>query len=76
MTGNVGTVAWIAPEVFQNKKYSEKCDVYPDYSFRPIQYLIASRYSFGVILYEMLTHITPFKDVCDWQQKVIDSLHR
>lgn len=28
MTGNVGTVAWIAPEVFQNKKYAEKCDVY------------------------------------------------
>lgn len=21
MTGNIGTVAWIAPEIFQNKKY-------------------------------------------------------
>jgi serine/threonine protein kinase len=28
MTGNVGTPAWIAPEVLQNKKYTEKADVY------------------------------------------------
>jgi len=47
MTGNVGTVAWIAPEVFQNKKYSEKCDIY----------------SYGVILYELMTHLIPFKEV-------------
>jgi serine/threonine protein kinase len=47
MTGNVGTVAWIAPEVFQNKKYGEKCDVY----------------SFGVILYELLTHSIPFREI-------------
>jgi serine/threonine protein kinase len=51
MTGNVGTIAWIAPEVFQNKKYSEMCDVY----------------SFGVILYELLTHTTPFKELASFR---------
>jgi len=48
MTNNVGTVAWIAPEVFESSKiYSEKCDVY----------------SFGIILYELLTHLVPFREV-------------
>jgi serine/threonine protein kinase len=28
MTGNIGTAAWMAPEVFQNKNYTEKADVY------------------------------------------------
>lgn len=28
MTGNVGTVSYIAPEIFQGQQYSEKADVY------------------------------------------------
>lgn len=47
MTSNIGTVAWIAPEIFSNKKlYTEKADVY----------------SFGVILWELLTRQMPFAE--------------
>jgi serine/threonine protein kinase len=47
MTGNVGTVCWIAPEIFNNKKlYTEKADVY----------------SFGIILWELLMRQMPFDD--------------
>jgi serine/threonine protein kinase len=28
MTGKIGTVAWMAPEVLQCKKYSAKADCY------------------------------------------------
>eukprot|EP01128_Nolandella_sp_AFSM9_P010657 TRINITY_DN7400_c0_g1_i1.p1 TRINITY_DN7400_c0_g1~~TRINITY_DN7400_c0_g1_i1.p1 ORF type:complete len:412 (-),score=80.25 TRINITY_DN7400_c0_g1_i1:155-1339(-) len=45
MTSNIGTVAWIAPEIFSSKKlYSEKADVY----------------SYAVILWELLTRKMPF----------------
>eukprot|EP00026_Physarum_polycephalum_P000524 Phypoly_transcript_00525.p1 GENE.Phypoly_transcript_00525~~Phypoly_transcript_00525.p1 ORF type:complete len:758 (+),score=90.30 Phypoly_transcript_00525:142-2415(+) len=47
LTGNIGTVGWIAPEIFQNKQYTEKCDVY----------------SYGIILYELITQLLPFKDI-------------
>jgi hypothetical protein len=47
LTGNIGTVGWIAPEIFQNKQYTEKCDVY----------------SFGIIMYELISQTLPFKDV-------------
>jgi len=47
MTGNVGTVCWIAPEIFNNKRlYSEKADVY----------------SYGIILWELLMREMPFDD--------------
>jgi len=46
MTGNVGTGPWMAPEVFNNKYYTEKADVY----------------SFGVLMYEILTKKQPFHD--------------
>eukprot|EP01124_Arcella_intermedia_P019012 TRINITY_DN26133_c0_g1_i1.p1 TRINITY_DN26133_c0_g1~~TRINITY_DN26133_c0_g1_i1.p1 ORF type:complete len:409 (-),score=85.07 TRINITY_DN26133_c0_g1_i1:108-1334(-) len=47
MTGNVGTVCWIAPEIYNNKKlYSEKADVY----------------SYGIILWELLMREMPFGD--------------
>ncbi|TMW55083.1 hypothetical protein Poli38472_013845 [Pythium oligandrum] len=48
MTGEIGTVAWIAPEVLQGERYSEKADIY----------------SFGVLLVELDTCRHPYsKDV-------------
>jgi serine/threonine protein kinase/predicted hydrocarbon binding protein len=47
MTNNIGTVSWTAPEIFQKKFYSEKADVY----------------SFGIILWELLTRQTPYEHV-------------
>eukprot|EP01125_Pyxidicula_operculata_P000434 TRINITY_DN10466_c0_g1_i1.p1 TRINITY_DN10466_c0_g1~~TRINITY_DN10466_c0_g1_i1.p1 ORF type:complete len:697 (+),score=155.01 TRINITY_DN10466_c0_g1_i1:34-2124(+) len=47
MTMGVGTASWIAPEVFLKKSYSEKADVY----------------SFGIIMWELLTRRIPFEDV-------------
>jgi len=47
MTSNIGTVAWIAPEIFSNKKlYTEKADVY----------------SFAIIMWELLTRQMPFAE--------------
>jgi serine/threonine protein kinase len=47
MTGNIGTVAWVAPEIFSDKKmYSEKADVY----------------SFAVICWELLARKLPFEE--------------
>jgi serine/threonine protein kinase len=43
-TGNTGTVQWMAPEVLASQRYNEKADVY----------------SFGVILWELLTRECPF----------------
>uniref|UniRef100_T1IM54 Mitogen-activated protein kinase kinase kinase n=1 Tax=Strigamia maritima TaxID=126957 RepID=T1IM54_STRMM len=42
-----GTVAWMAPEVIRNEPCSEKVDIW----------------SFGVVLWELLTCETPYKDV-------------
>lgn len=47
MTGNVGTVSWIAPEVFEKQPYDEKADVY----------------SFGIVMWELYTKQTPFQDL-------------
>lgn len=45
MTGNCGTVQWMAPEVLANQRYAEPADVY----------------SFGIILWEMLTGECPYE---------------
>jgi serine/threonine protein kinase len=45
MTGNCGTVQWMAPEVIANTKYAEPADVF----------------SFGVIMWELLTKECPFE---------------
>ncbi|CAB1314506.1 unnamed protein product [Coregonus sp. 'balchen'] len=42
-----GTVAWMAPEVIRNEPVSEKVDIW----------------SFGVVLWEMLTGEVPYRDV-------------
>lgn len=42
-----GTVAWMAPEVIRNEPCSEKVDIW----------------SFGVLLWELMTHEIPYKDV-------------
>lgn len=47
MTNNKGSAAWMAPEVFESSRYSEKCDVF----------------SFGIILWEVLSREQPFKDI-------------
>ncbi|OHT12179.1 hypothetical protein TRFO_18190 [Tritrichomonas foetus] len=45
LLGSVGTPNWMAPEMFEDDNYTEKIDVY----------------SYGMILYEMLTEKLPFK---------------
>jgi serine/threonine protein kinase len=47
MTGNCGTVQWMAPEVLANQSYNEKADVY----------------SYGIILWELLTRECPYEDM-------------
>ena len=46
MTNNKGSAAWMAPEVFEGSTYTEKCDVF----------------SWGIILWEVLSREQPFKD--------------
>ncbi|XP_064489266.1 mitogen-activated protein kinase kinase kinase 7-like [Ornithodoros turicata] len=46
MTNNKGSAAWMAPEVFESVNYTEKCDVF----------------SWGIILWEVLTRQKPFED--------------
>ncbi len=45
MTGNCGTVQWMAPEILSNQHYAEPADVY----------------SFGIILWELLVAECPFE---------------
>lgn len=45
MTGNCGTVQWMAPEVLANRKYDEKADVY----------------SYGIIVWELLSRECPYE---------------
>ncbi|XP_014489241.1 PREDICTED: mitogen-activated protein kinase kinase kinase 7-like [Dinoponera quadriceps] len=47
MTNNKGSAAWMAPEVFEGSRYTEKCDVF----------------SWGIILWEVLTRKKPFDDI-------------
>ncbi|XP_072178555.1 mitogen-activated protein kinase kinase kinase 7-like [Diadema setosum] len=47
MTNNKGSAAWMAPEVFEGSLYSEKCDVF----------------SWGVILWEVISRRKPFDDI-------------
>jgi serine/threonine protein kinase len=44
MTGNIGTLVYMSPEVLLNKPYDDRCDVY----------------SFGIIMHEMYFEIRPY----------------
>lgn len=46
MTNNMGSAAWMAPEVFKSSCYTEKCDVF----------------SWGIILWQVLSREQPFKE--------------
>jgi len=46
MTGNIGTLFWMAPEMFQTNTYTEKIDVY----------------SFSIVLFELLTGELPYQN--------------
>eukprot|EP01114_Cavostelium_apophysatum_P012644 TRINITY_DN2881_c0_g1_i4.p1 TRINITY_DN2881_c0_g1~~TRINITY_DN2881_c0_g1_i4.p1 ORF type:complete len:997 (+),score=287.22 TRINITY_DN2881_c0_g1_i4:2154-5144(+) len=51
MTSNVGTIAWIAPEVLSGQKYGEAADVY----------------SLGIVIWEIFTRKLPFEDIPSFQ---------
>ncbi|KDO21970.1 TKL protein kinase [Saprolegnia parasitica CBS 223.65] len=58
MTCGVGTYRWMAPEVLQDSHYSVAADVY----------------SFGMIIAEMGTHMTPYADLKNAKgQPVVDT---
>jgi len=58
MTANVGTPAWMAPEVLLSSKYTEKADVY----------------SFAIVMWEMITGEQPYASMKTWSipQHVIE----
>ncbi|KAG1714797.1 Mitogen-activated protein kinase kinase kinase 7 [Nymphon striatum] len=47
MTNSKGSAAWMAPEVFEGNRYSEKCDVF----------------SWAIIMWEVLARQKPFNDI-------------
>ncbi|KAI9916863.1 hypothetical protein PsorP6_018115 [Peronosclerospora sorghi] len=51
MTGNCGTVQWMAPEVLGNRKYTEKADVF----------------SFGIVVWEIFTGQCPYEGMTQIQ---------
>lgn len=44
MTGNIGTILYMPPEILANRPYNELCDVY----------------SFGMVMYELFFEIKPY----------------
>jgi len=60
MTGFMGTSSYMSPEMIQGVRYTEKVDVY----------------SFGILLWELHTHKTPFKSMHALQvaQKVLQGM--
>ena len=62
MTGNVGTLAYMAPEVALSQPYSEKVDIY----------------SFGMILWQMTSGVAPFAEMSKFElmMKVVKNGNR
>jgi hypothetical protein len=54
MTAETGTYRWMSPEVIEHKPYNEKADVF----------------SFGVVLWELLTGLVPYSDMTPLQAAV------
>jgi len=50
MTNNLGSVFWMAPEMFQDSSYDNSVDVY----------------AFGIVLWELLTMQKPYSNVKGW----------
>ncbi|CAH1800186.1 unnamed protein product [Owenia fusiformis] len=59
MTNNKGSAAWMAPEVFEGSNYSEKCDVF----------------SWGIILWEVITRRKPFDEVGGGAFRIMWAVH-
>ncbi|XP_046466497.1 mitogen-activated protein kinase kinase kinase 7 isoform X2 [Neodiprion pinetum] len=59
MTNNKGSAAWMAPEVFEGSRYTEKCDVF----------------SWGVILWEILSRRKPFDDIGGSAYRIMWAVH-
>jgi len=59
MTNMKGSAAWMAPEVFEGNTYTEKCDVF----------------SWGIILWEMLTRRLPFEEIGGNDLRVLWAIH-
>lgn len=59
MTNNKGSAAWMAPEVFEGSNYTEKCDVF----------------SWGIILWEVLSRKKPFDDIGGSAFRIMWAVH-
>ncbi|XP_014249311.1 mitogen-activated protein kinase kinase kinase 7-like [Cimex lectularius] len=61
MTNNKGSATWMAPEVFESSKYTEKCDVY----------------SWGIILWEVITREkNPYKGIQSTAYTIMWAVHK
>ena len=54
MTAETGTYRWMAPEIIEHKPYGERADIF----------------SFGVVLWELLTGLVPYSDMTPLQAAV------
>ncbi|XP_068081356.1 mitogen-activated protein kinase kinase kinase 7 [Anabrus simplex] len=59
MTNNKGSAAWMAPEVFEGSNYTEKCDIF----------------SWGIILWEVLSRRKPFDDIGGSAFRIMWAVH-